>query len=84
VPSSRAQVGKRKQEAPKEPERLKEPVWLFPFDGMEVGDSFFVPTLRPAHMNFVIDSRAKAAKIAVKIFATTKDGHLGVRVWRVR
>lgn len=77
-------MGKRKKETPKEPEEFQEPVWLFPFEGMEVGDSFFIPTVRPARMNFVVDSRAKAAKIAVKIYPCTKDGFLGVRVWRIR
>ena len=77
-------MSKRKPEPPKEPEEFKEPVWLFPFEGMEIGDSFFIPTLRPAHMNFIIDTRAKVFKIAVKIYPTTKDGHLGVRVWRIR
>ena len=63
--------------------RLHEPEWVFPFEFMKIGDSFFVPTLRPAEMIHVIDFRAKVAKIKVKIFASSKDGHLGVRVWRV-
>ncbi len=62
---------------------LEEPVWLFPFDSMEVGDSFFVPTLRPAEMVYVIDTRAKAAKVKVKAYAASKEGCIGVRVWRV-
>lgn len=62
--------------------QLPEPEWIFPFDGMNVGDSFFVPTLRPAEMLFVIDNRAKAAGIKVKAYASSKDGRLGVRVWR--
>lgn len=50
---------------------------------MKPGDSFFVPTLKPLEMIYVIDSRAKTAKVKIKSFATSKDGHLGVRVWRI-
>ena len=64
--------------------RLTEPVWLFPFEGMAVGDSFFIPTLQPAQMIYVINSRAKAAKVKVKTFTSEKEGCLGVRVWRMR
>jgi hypothetical protein len=63
--------------------RIPEPEWIFPFDGMNVGDSFFIPTLRPAEMIFVVDNRAKAAKVKVKAFPSSKDGRLGIRVWRV-
>jgi ethanolamine utilization microcompartment shell protein EutL len=63
--------------------RIPEPEWIFPFDGMNVGDSFFIPTLRPAEMIFVIDNRAKAARVKVKAFPSSKDGRLGIRVWRV-
>ena len=63
---------------------FEEPEWLFPFDVMKVGDSFFIPTLEPAQLIYVIDTRAKAAKVKVRAYATTKDGHLGVRVWRTR
>lgn len=62
---------------------LSEPTWIFPFQGMDVGDSFFVPTTKPARMLYVIQERAKAAKIKVKVFVTSRDGHLGVRAWRV-
>lgn len=63
--------------------RLQEPEWIFPFDGMDVGDSFFVPTVRPADMLYKIDTCAKLAKVKVKAYVSSKDGHLGVRVWRV-
>lgn len=63
--------------------RLQEPEWIFPFDGMDVGDSFFVPTVRPADMLYKIDTCAKLAKVKVKAYVASKDGHLGVRVWRV-
>lgn len=63
--------------------QIPEPEWIFPFDGMNVGDSFFIPTLRPAEMLFIVDNRAKAAGIKVKAYASSKDGRLGVRVWRV-
>lgn len=65
------------------PETLQEPEWVFPYDYMEVGDSFFVPTLRPAQMMYAADSAAKRSKVRVKIYTTEKEGHLGIRVWRV-
>ena len=65
-------------------ERLQEPEWLLPFEFMRVGDSFFVPTLKPADMIYKIDSAAKRAKIKVKIYTSAKDDFLGVRVWRIR
>jgi len=63
--------------------RVLEPEWIFPFEGMEVGDSFFIPTLKIPEMLYVIDCRAKVAKVKVKAYASSKEGHLGVRVWRV-
>jgi len=63
--------------------RIEEPEWVFPFEFMKPGDSFFVPTLKPLEMLYVIDSRAKVAKVKVKSFPASKDGHLGVRVWRI-
>jgi len=63
---------------------IKEPEWVFPFSGMEVGDSFFIPTLRFAEMIYSIDSGAKREGMLVKVYATYEDNHLGVRAWRVR
>jgi len=51
---------------------------------MEVGDSFFVPTLRFAEMIYAIDCGSKRAGIKVKSYVVSKDKHLGVRTWRVR
>ena len=63
--------------------QIPEPEWIFPFDGMNIGDSFFIPTLRPSEMLFVVDNRAKAAGIKIKAYASSRDGQLGVRVWRI-
>jgi|TARA_R110002012_G_scaffold321873_1_gene552019 hypothetical protein len=57
--------------------------WVFPFDGMQIGESFFVPTLKTSHMIYAIESGAKRAKVKVKTYATSKDNHLGVRAWRI-
>ena len=65
------------------PSELKEPEWIFPFQGMEIGDSFFIPTLRFAEMMYAVDSGSKRDKTRVKCYVTVKDSHLGVRVWRV-
>ena len=64
--------------------KLSEPEWLLPFEFMKVGDSFFIPTLKPAELIYIVDTRAKVAGVRVKSFTTTKDGHIGVRVWRTR
>jgi hypothetical protein len=65
------------------PSELKEPEWIFPFQGMEIGDSFFIPTLRFAEMMYAVDSGSKRDKTRVKCYVTVKDSHLGIRVWRV-
>ena len=64
--------------------QIPEPEWVFPFESMEVGDSFFIPTLRFAEMMYAIDCGSKRAGVKVKSYVTTKDGHIGVRTWRVR
>lgn len=65
------------------PKQILEPEWVFPFEGMAVGDSFFIPTLRPAEMIYSLDCGAKRAGIRIKSFYTTKGNELGVRTWRV-
>jgi hypothetical protein len=50
---------------------------------MKIGDSFFIPTLRPAYMRYAIDNGAKRVQIKVKIYIVTEEGYLGVRTWRV-
>lgn len=64
--------------------RHNEPVWLFPFEGMEIGESFFIPTLKISEMIYAVETQAKKFGILVRAFATTKDDYMGVRVWRVR
>jgi hypothetical protein len=64
--------------------QIPEPEWIFPFEVMEVGESFFIPTLRFAEMIYAIDSGSKRAGIKMKSYITSKDGHIGVRTWRVR
>jgi hypothetical protein len=66
------------------PSQIKEPEWIFPFQAMEIGDSFFIPTLRFAEMIYAIDCGAKRMGIKVKAYVATKDDHIGVRAWRVR
>lgn len=67
-----------------DPRQLAEPEYLLPFEQMRVGDSFFLPTLRPAEMVYVMDTRAKVAGVRVKSYPATKDGLIGIRVWRTR
>jgi hypothetical protein len=63
--------------------QLTEPEWIFPFENMEVGDSFFVPTLKPSPMIYAIEMGAKRCQVRVKAFVTVKDECLGVRAWRL-
>lgn len=64
--------------------QIPEPEWVFPFEVMEVGDSFFIPTLRFAELIYAIDCGSKRAGIKVKSYVTAKDKHIGVRTWRIR
>lgn len=62
---------------------LDEPTWVFPFAGMSIGDSFFIPTLRTAYMTYVIENSAKKEGMAMRVYTVTEDGLLGVRAWRI-
>jgi len=62
---------------------IEEVEWLFPFDYMSRGESFFIPTVRPAPMVYAVDVAAKKAGVRVKTHITTHEGCLGVRVWRL-
>ena len=62
---------------------FSEPIGLFPFDGMEVGDSFFIPTLKSAEAIYSVVEASKKHNLRVKAFAAMKDGIMGIRVWRV-
>ena len=64
------------------PTQLIEPEWLLPFEGMAIGESFFIPTLRPAELIYSIDCGAKRAGIRVKSYVIQQDNYLGVRCWR--
>lgn len=61
-----------------------EPEWILPFQYMEIGESFFIPTLKTSPLIYAIDSGAKRAKVKIKSFVTIKDNCLGVRVWRIK
>lgn len=62
---------------------LSEPEWLFPFQFMSVGESFFIPTMHTAQMIYQVTEASKRAGVKIRTFATTKEGHQGVRVWRI-
>ena len=64
------------------PTQIIEPEWLLPFEGMAIGESFFIPTLRPAELIYSIDCGSKRAKVRVKSYVTHEKGYLGVRCWR--
>jgi len=50
---------------------------------MEIGDSFFIPTMKPAYFCYVIDTAAKKSGVKIKVFVTSKNDMLGVRAWRI-
>ena len=60
-----------------------EPEWLFPYPAMNIGDSFFVPTMKPAYMTYIIDTTAKKYGVRTKVFTVTEKEVLGVRAWRI-
>lgn len=68
----------RKPKAPTD-----EPEWLFPFEFMDIGDSFFVPTLRPSHLIYTIDVTSKKVGIQMQAHMRYEKGVLGVRAWRM-
>jgi hypothetical protein len=51
---------------------------------MEVGESFFMPTIRPAYAHYVIDKTSKKVGVVMKTYTVKEDDVLGVRSWRVR
>lgn len=61
-----------------------DPDFFLPFSGMVVGDSFFIPCIRPAEKMFNIENAAKSEKVRVKCFIVRESGYLGIRVWRTR
>ena len=62
---------------------FEEPEWVFPYQGMEIGESFFMPTVRPAHAHYIIDVTSKRVDMQMKTYTMIEDGVLGVRAWRI-
>ena len=62
---------------------FKEPEWIFPYANMEVGDSFFMPTIRTAYAHYIIDTTSKRVDMRMKVQTVVEDGVLGVRAWRI-
>jgi hypothetical protein len=61
-----------------------EPEWVFPYEFMEVGESFFMPTIRPAYAHYIIEKTSKKVGVVMKTYTVTEDEVLGVRSWRVK
>ena len=61
----------------------REPEFVFPYPAMEIGDSFFMPTVRPAYGHYVIDVTSKRVGLRMKVFTVVEKGVLGVRAWRI-
>jgi len=62
---------------------FEEPEWIFPYQDMQVGDSFFIPTVRPAYAHYIVDVTSKRVDMRMKAYTMIDEGILGVRVWRV-
>jgi hypothetical protein len=62
---------------------FREPEWIFPYLTMEVGDSFFMPTVRPAYGHYIIDVTSKRVDVVMKTYTVIEDDVLGVRAWRI-
>jgi hypothetical protein len=62
---------------------MEEPNWVLPYAMLEVGQSFFIPTNQPSKVIFTIRSMAIEDRINIRAYTTSKDGILGVRVWRI-
>jgi hypothetical protein len=62
---------------------MNEPEWIFPFENMTVGESFFIPTLKPSSLIYALENGAKRAGIRVRCFVTSVDNIMGVRAWRI-
>jgi hypothetical protein len=58
-----------------------EPIWLLPFELMEAGQSFFIPTMHPDRIIAVMYSRAKLSKVKIIAKRDITDEIMGVRVW---
>lgn len=55
----------------------------YPWVGMEIGDSFFVPGRKAATMGGTLASAKKTHGYICRCRTVTEDGVAGVRVWRV-
>jgi hypothetical protein len=50
-----------------------DPEWVFPFEFMKIGDSFFIPTLKSSNLIYSIERGAKKAKVKVKAEEDEED-----------
>jgi hypothetical protein len=57
--------------------------WLFPFESMQIGDSFFIPSLTTSTLIYSLERGAKKAKVRVKTYVVVEDNLMGVRTWRI-
>lgn len=60
-----------------------EPEWLFPFEMMEIGDSFFIPTVKPSPLIYALETGAKKARVKIKTVNVVEGDYMGVRTWRI-
>ena len=63
---------------------ISEPNWILPIEFLEVGESFFIPTVKPSGLVYAVDCASKRVGIKTKSYIVEKEGILGVRTWRIR
>lgn len=55
----------------------------YPWRGMEVGDSFFIPEAKQTSVSSCAASATRSLGIKLATRSVTENGVAGVRVWRI-
>jgi hypothetical protein len=63
--------------------KLVDPEWHFPLAGMNVGDSFFVPTNNTEAMTYKVKNESKLCGMKITVRTRVEEEILGIRVWRI-
>jgi hypothetical protein len=50
---------------------------------MEIGDSFFIPTVKPSPLIYTLETGAKKARVKIKTVNVVEGDYMGVRTWRI-
>ena len=50
---------------------------------MEIGESFFIPTVKPSPLIYTLETGAKKARVKIKTVNVVEGDYMGVRTWRI-